>query len=233
MAIPCYLAMTAAEAGAATTLPKDMAWMACHFSCYGAGLSNLPSVLPEGAMVIVNDCTPIHGHDPMYILEQLQGVYDTLHPGSFLLDLQRPENPESAGLAAILAQKLPCPVGVTEAYARELDCPVFLSAPPLHLSLEKHIAPWRGRELWLEVALEAEIITVTKEGAKAEITNDTDLSSPVFEDTALCCHYHIDLHKDSAIFHLVRQKEDVSRLLAQAEDLGGSRAVGLYQQLRS
>ena len=231
MAIPLYLAMTAAEAAAAEALPPYMAWMACHFSCYGSGLSNLPSSLPENAMVIVDDCTPIFGHDPMYILEQLQGLYEALRPESFLLDFQRPDNPESACLAEILTRHLPCPVGVTEDYAQGLQCPVFLTAPPLHRHLKDHIAPWTGRELWLEAAVEAEEITVTREGSKTEPTCVLCLDAPVFEEENLHCRYHIRVTADAAIFHLTRQKQELEELIEEGENLGITRAVGLYQQL--
>ncbi len=233
MAIPCYLAMTGAEVAAGSVLPQHMAWMACHFSCYSLGLSNLPKELPENAMVIVNDCTPIHGHDPMYILEQLQSLYETLRPESFLLDFQRPDNPESACLAALLTRHLPCPVGVTEHYARELECPVFLTAPALHQHLKDHIAPWAGREVWLEAAVEAEEITVTREDSKIEPTLVLHLDEPVFEDKALHCRYHIKITEDAAIFHLSRQEDQVAQLLESAQTLGITRAVGLYQQLRT
>ena len=232
MAIPCYLAMTDAEVSSAPVLPAQMAWMACHFSCYSVGLSNLPSKIPEGSMIILNDCIPICNHDPMYMLEQLQGLYETLRPDSFLLDFQRTDVPESACLAAILTKRLPCPVGVTEGYAKELDCPVFLTAPPPHKALAEHIAPWQGREIWLELAVEGQIITVTRDNARTEFTLDTSLAEPCFTDEKLHCNYHITLQEDAAVFHLARQTEHIPGLLKEGEKLGVCRAVGLYQQLK-
>ena len=72
MAIPLYLAMTAREFRICKTVPANMAWMACHFSPYGTGLSNLPTSLPPGSMIILNDRTPICGHDPELIAAQLK-----------------------------------------------------------------------------------------------------------------------------------------------------------------
>ena len=46
MAIRPFLAMTAAEIRGTETLPPKTAWMACHFSPYSTGLSNLPKDLP-------------------------------------------------------------------------------------------------------------------------------------------------------------------------------------------
>ena len=46
MAITPFLAMTAAEFRKKEDLPDKIAWMACHFSPYGLGLSNLPQRLP-------------------------------------------------------------------------------------------------------------------------------------------------------------------------------------------
>lgn len=231
MALPCYLAMTAAEFGAAETLPERIAWMACHFSSYGLGLSNLPQQLPAGSMVILNDRTPPHGHDPALIAQQLSELLEALHPSCILLDLQRPDVQETALIAHSLAKALPCPVGITQQYAKELDCPVFLPPPPLHVPLQTHLAPWKGREIWLELAPETETITVTAEGAQTEPTAPLPLHEPVFEESLLHCRYHTAVTADRAAFALQRDKEHLSGLLEEAEALGVTQAVGLYQQL--
>ena len=72
MAIRPFLAMTAAEIRGTETLPPKTAWMACHFSPYSTGLSNLPKALPPGSMVILDDITPIHGHDSETIAALLE-----------------------------------------------------------------------------------------------------------------------------------------------------------------
>lgn len=231
MAIACYLAMTAQEVGAAMALPPHMAWMACHFSCYGAGLTDLPKKLPKNAMVIIDDCTPIRDHDLSYILEQLQALYDNVHPGSFLLDFQRTGFKKSGQLAELLTRELPCPVGVSQHYAKELSCPVFLSSPLPNVSLEQHFAPWQGREVWLEIATEAFTITVTERGSHAKPDSRLELPEPSFQDRKLHCRYHIELQENAAVFHLARQKEDAMELLSQAESLGITQAIALYQQL--
>lgn len=231
MAIRCYLAMTAAEFSCSGTLPEEPAWMACHFSCYGDGLSNLPQTLPKGSMVIVNDRTPIQNHDCDRIVQQLTQLFEALHPTCFLLDFQRPGIAQTAALAQVLTQKLPCPIGVTQHYAQALNCPVFLEPPPLHIPLQEHLAPWKTREIWLEVAAEAEMITVTEEGSHFALTGDMDLPEPVFDDPVLHCRYHTRVSNDRAIFHLVRQKPELAQLLKEAEALGVTQAVGLFQQL--
>ena len=231
MAIPRYLAMTATEFDNTETLPQHTAWMACHFSCYGTGLSNLPTQLPKDAMVIINDRTPVMEHDPERILQQLIKLWETRKPKYFLLDLQRAEDPLSFEIAQLLAANLPCPVGVSEYYARELQCPVFVAPPPLHVPLKKHLAPWLGREIWLEAAIETELITVTKEGSQFKTARFTELDDPVFQEEALHCRYHIRLTENAAIFELERRKEELEALLEEAEKTGVTLAVGLYQQL--
>lgn len=231
MDIKCYLAMTAAEFSAAAALPRHMAWMACHFSCYGTGLSNLPRQLPPGSMVIINDRTPAHGHDPELIGQQLAQLVEDLDVSCFLLDLQRPDMQENAKIARFLTQQLPCPVGVAAPYARDLDCPVFLGPPPLHCPLERHLAPWTGRDIWLEIATEAEIATVTVQGCQFTPLSAANLTEPVFTEAKLHCRYHIDLQKDRAVFTLQRQRQEAALLLASAEALGIKQAVGLYQLL--
>ena len=78
MVLPLYLAMTAAEMYAVSSLPEKVAWMACHFSCYGTQLSNCPDSLPEGSMLIVNDRTPPAKHDPQRIIQQLTQLIEEL-----------------------------------------------------------------------------------------------------------------------------------------------------------
>lgn len=232
MSFNCYLAMTAAEFCSAEVLPPHTAWMACHFSCYGTGLSNFPRTLPEGSMLIVNDRTPVCGHDPELIAKQLRTCIEALHVSCVLLDLQRPGSPETARIAQLLVRQLPCPVGVTEHYARQLQCPVFLPPPPLYMPLKKYIAPWSDREIWLEAALENQIITVTPQGSSITHASCQQLTEPFFQPPGLHCSYHLDLYEDSACFTLSRGPDMLKPLFAEAETLGITRAIGLYQQLK-
>ena len=229
MPIPCYLALTAAEFANTAPLPEKIAWMACHFSCYGTGLSNLPTQLPEGSLIILNDRTPADKHDPGRILAQLLELEETLKPDGFLLDFQRAGLPLNLEIAQILTQSLPCPVSVTAEYAKDLNCAVFLEPPPLHMAPAEHIAPWTDREIWLEAALETRKYIVTTEGCTLEDQENTTLAEPVFIEDKLFCRYHTDVFEDSAVFTLQRSKMELDALLEQAG--GIARAVGLSQQL--
>lgn len=227
MVFPGYLAMTGAEIAQNPALPRKIAWMACHFSPYGAGLSNCPESLPPGSMVIVNDRTPIGGHDPDRIVGQLGQVIEKLNCGRILLDFQRPGSPETAEVVQALVRKLPCPVGVSEPYAEGLPCPVFLPPVPLTCPLSDYLAPWQGREIWLEAALNGEVVTVTEEGASfAPITQIYPADG--FENEALRCHYRITAEADSVRFNLWRTEEDLAVLV---QDTHIRLAVGLYQEL--
>lgn len=233
MAIVCELAMTAVEFATAGIAVSHPAWMACHFSPYGTGLSNCPTALPKGAMVILNDRTPAHGHDPQLILHQLQTLTEQLNCGRVLLDYQRPDSPENAAVAQLLTKELSCPVGVSELYAKELDCPVFLPPPLLHCPLEDYLSPWTGREIWLEVALEGETATVNSQGTVFALLPPGEAPEGGHYDETLCCHYLIDVQENQIRFTLFRNKEDLTTLLKNAEKLGVTRAVGLYQELGS
>ena len=229
MSMRLYLAMTAAEYHSATPLPEAVAWMACHFSCYGAGLCNLPDTLPPKSMLIVNDRTPPHHHDPQQIAQQLDALCCRLDPACVLLDFQRPDIPETAAIAQEIIHTLPCPVGVTEPYAVDSATPVFLS-PPLHLCLEEYLAPWKGREIWLEAAVDTANITLTTEGA--QITPSADPAENLnFTDWQLHCRYQLELQENAAVFTLHRDSEQLHTMLAEAEKFGVTQAVGLYQQL--
>ena len=229
MPIPCYLAMTGTEFSNAAQLPDKVAWMACHYSCYGTGLSNLPPQLPEGSLVILNDRTPPCRHDPELIVRQLKALYEAIAPFGFLLDLQRPELQENSIIAKAITEALPCPVAVSDLYAKELSGPVFLPPVPVDMPLSDHINSWEGREIWLEVALQTEVFTLTENGCTVTSDEALPLQEPVFEAPALLCRYHWELHDHTAFFTLQRTKKELDTLLQNAE--GVRLAVGLYQQL--
>lgn len=231
MDIKCSLAMTAAEYMGAAVIPKNMAWMACHYSGSGLGLSNLPQQLPPASVVILDDSTPPQGHDPELILHQLMVLTQQLQVSALLLDFQRPDITENAQLAALLVSRLPCPVCVSGHYAMDLDCPVFLPPPLLHQPLADHLAPWKGREIWLEAALETEKITVTADGSTVTPLPFTSLPENSFANTELHCHYTIRVEDDRAVFTLARDGEMIKSLLASSKRQGVTQAVGLYQQL--
>lgn len=232
MAIRPFLAMTAAEIRGAQTLPAKIAWMACHFSPYSTGLSNLPKKLPPGSMVILDDITPIHGHDPQVIAHQLLTRLETLKYSAVLLDFQRPGFEEAAALAEHLSRALPCPVGVSPLYGKGLKGPVFLPPVPPDTSLSDYLSPWKGREIWLELALEGETIVLTSAGAKVSSLPAAAQSADGYRDAHLHCHYRIQTEENQARFTLLRTPEDLTELLSEGETQGVTLAVGLYQQLQ-
>lgn len=233
MAIRPFLAMTAAEIRGTETLPSKTAWMACHFSPYSTGLSNLPKALPPGSMVILDDITPIHGHDAEAITVQLRSRLEEMECSGVLLDFQRPGYEEAKLLARRLSEALPCPVGVSALYGKGLTCPVFLPPVPPDVSLADYLAPWNGREIWLELALDGEIITLTPAGATTAPLPPAAQLSGGHRDERLHCHYQIHTDADSARFTLFHTTEDLDALLTEGEALGVTRAVGLYQELHS
>lgn len=231
MALPLYLAMTAAEISCAQALPARCAYMACHFSPYGTGLSNFPQALPTDSILIVNDRTPVKGHDPALIAAQLTQLAEEWEAAGILLDFQRPGSPQTAEITKAILSAPPCPVGISECYARDLNCPVFLSPPPLDRPLSEHIAPWQGRALWLEAALDAQIITVTPQGIQTEPFLSPDPIQFPYQDLRLHCRYKIETGPSTARFTLQRTSEDLTALLQEAEALGITQAVGLHQEL--
>lgn len=225
MVLPLYLALTAAEFAFCSSFPEKMAWMACHFSPYGTGLSNLPPKLPEGSMVILNDRTPIHGHDPKEILCQLK----ELEPALLLLDFQRRAVKDCEKIARYLVENMDCPVGVSHWYGEGLGCPVLVPPVPPDVPLGEHLAPWQGREIWLEAALDGLTYTVTEEGS----TPSPPLHIPDsgMADRSLHCHYNIEVFENRVDFHLYRTREDLDHLLKDTKNHGVTNAVGLYQEL--
>ncbi len=225
MVLPLYLALTAAEFTACSQFPANPAWMACHFSPYGTGLCNLPPVLSGDAMLILNDRIPPAGIDAGYILDQLARI----NCGCILLDFQREGNPETERIVRAIVESESRPVGVTPQYVQTLTCPVFLPPVPIDIPLAEYLAPWQGREIWLEAAMDSLCYSVTEQGSSP---------GPLFKvpdrglrDDELFCHYHVETFEAKAEFSLWRTREDLDGLLNKAQSHGVTRAVGLWQEL--
>lgn len=231
MALPLYLALTAAEFQKCSRLPEYSAWMACHYSSYAPGLSNIPKQLPKNAMLTLNDRTPAQGHDPALILRQVTELAGILHYKYILLDFQRPDSQENRDVVQALLAEQPCPIGVPPLYANGLDCPVFLPPLPPHVPMGDYLSPWQGREIWLETALDAEIITVTESGSSVSSLSSAEVPENSQADPALHCHYHIRTYDDRIEFSLWRTRDDLTDLLQEAESTGVTLAVGLWQEL--
>jgi hypothetical protein len=169
------------------------------------------------------------GHDPDWILWQLSSLISRLGCASLLLDFQRQDISGQQELAHLLVKALPCPVGVSELYAAELPCPVFLPPLPPDRLLSEHLTPWQNREIWLEAALEGITLTLMESGCSVEALFDFPEDGQA--DNKLHCHYTAGITGKSAIFHLWRTRQNLDTLLAEAETLGVTKAVGLWQEL--
>ena len=209
MAIHTYLAMTAAEIDRISPLPPEIAWMACHFSPYSTGISNLPPWLPEGSLLMLNDVTPIHGHDPQRVAEQLAGCIERCKCMGVLLDFQREKNEELEAMATFLIDALPCPVGWSQNDAG----PVFVPPVPCSAPLAEYIAPWKDKEVWLELALSSEQLRLTDQGCVSIPLSPQDIPAWGQKEDGLHCHYQIELSDDDARFTLWRTREDLQELL--------------------
>ena len=231
MVLPLYLALTAAEFSRTASLPTSCAYMACHFSPYTEGLSNVPDSLPSGSMLILNDRIPCDHHSADLVAGQLAAAVERLGCESVLLDFERSVQAENRAMICAILNALPCPVAVTEAFAGEFSCPVFLSPSALHMPLEQHLSPWQHREIWLEAALCQENITVTKTGTSFCPIFPTQQLDGGHYDQKLLCRYHTVISDDRITFTLFDTRDTLHQKLELAHSLGVARAVGLYQEL--
>ena len=227
MGISHYLAMTAAEIAAAPSLPEKLAYMACHFSPYGTGLTGFEKALPKKSMLILNDRIPYCGHDPSQIADLLKKwVYD-LDCACVLLDFQRADTPTSLG--ALLAGAISVPVGMPPEFCGEAYGPVFLPPVPPNQSLDTYLKPWTGREIWLETTPETYRFTIdTQESRREILPADSSVELPLVH-AALFCHHRIEVFPDRAVFTLRRNPEDMAQLLHSPEAQCITQTVSLYQ----
>lgn len=226
-----YFAMTAAELSGGAPVNEKIAYMACHFSPYNAGLSNIPIALPRSSMLILNDRIPICGHDPSRIADQLAQVLENSACDSLLLDFERSGNAETARLCRLLTERLSCPIGISHHYTQDLDCSVFLPPPPLDMPLSEYLQPWAGKKIWLEAALEAAEFTITADGCRVTPFPYEPTQGKTFLEESLHCRYRCEVAPKEIRFYLYRSDDQLDMLLQEADALGIEQAIGLYQQL--
>ena len=230
MPLQLNLAMTPLEIASAATLPEKIAWMACHFSPDGNGLTNLPQQLQEDSMLILDDSISWCGQKGDEIVEALHQLIVQFCCSSLLLDFQRPRSEEMFHITSAIIEALPCPVGVTPEYAKDLPCPVFLPPSPLHIPLQKYLNKWKDREVWLEVGLCREQIVVTKDGTQYKQNITVSPYGGYFSDQ-LCCRYATNIQSDHITFTLFDTPETLQNKLELAQSHGVAKVVGLYQEL--
>lgn len=232
MAIDCILAMTPGEIQANDIDFGNIGWLSCRFSHDDTGLTNLPGPMPPDSLLILDDSHPLDDHAPGQMLSQLREILTAGSWIGLLLDFQRPENPKAAELAKVLTASLPCPVAVSDQYAQELNCPVFLPPVPPDTPLSAYLHPWKGREIWLDIAPTEMEILLTPQGATATFpSKGTCPLGTVHADPELHCHYSVEATQDYARFRLFRTEEDLVALIGHAEEWGVSKFVGLWQEL--
>lgn len=230
MGLPLYLAMTSAEMRCTSQFPAHFAYMACHFSPYGEGISNIPDALPDQAMLILNDRMPCHGHSPSLIVQQLSDAVSRLGCESILLDFIHPPDSESEAMVHAIVEAHTCPVAVSAQYADRLRCPVFLPPCPLHVPLEEYLLPWKGREIWLEAALCQEEAAVTENGTDFTSQFPPERLEDGFYDEILRCYYRIRTDANRVSFTLFDTAASLEKKMELAAELGVKRAVGLWQE---
>ena len=228
MDFPGFLAITASEMAACWVLPPRIAYMSCHFSPYGRGLSGVPRSLPPGSVLMLTDRTPIAGHDPGLVAQQLEEAARQLACRALVLDLQRESEEAQAIVDAVTA--LPCPVVVTERYAGQRQCAVLVAAPRLWTPLWEALSPWKGRTIWLETVCDSALVTVTDQGSRYKAFDGVP-TDPQWDHAMQVLHEA--QHTDTcALYGLWRTEAQLPAFMEAARKLGVTEFLGLWQQLR-
>lgn len=229
MDLSIYLAVTGAELRGLDSRGRSLAWMACRFSQSGTGISGAPTSLPPKSILMLTDEIPAQDHEPGRIAAEMIQAAQALDCSRILLDFQRPNDPKTTEISAAIIKASPIPVGISALYAHQFDCPVLVSPSPIWHSLDHYIAPWHGREIWLEAILEDALVTVTDTGSQYSLCNAIG-SYPLFHE-GLCVSYRTEVTANAIHFFLHRGKEELDKLLEKANAHDITTAIGLYQQL--
>ena len=202
MVLPLYLAMSASEM---RPIP--------HPSFLVLDDRQIP---PAGALPVITDAFPMDRQTLLRLCRGREAV---------LLDFERPPTAK----VREMVRHLPCPAAAPPGYADE--GPVFLPPAPLHVPMEEYLSPWKGREIWLEAALQKQVLTVTAEGCTVfpPCTNP-DLTDGFFSEK-LCCRFTQNFSENRAVFTFFDTPDTLRIKLDRAAELGVTRAIGLFQEL--
>ena len=202
MVLPLYLAMSAPEF---RPIP-----------CPAFLVLEDSQIPPAGVLPVITDAFPL---DRQRLLRLCQGRE------AVLLDFERPATAE----VREMVRALPCPAAAPPGYADE--GPVFLPPAPLHVPMEEYLSPWKGREIWLEAALQTQTVTVTENGVTVSVRcTNHDLTDGFYSEILHCC-FTQNFTENQAVFTLFDTPETLETKLTHAATLGVSRAIGLFQEL--
>ena len=224
MAFQRILAITEVEIRNQIGPAPPFALFGCHFSPEDGCFVGLADHLPAGCGLVIDDRNPIPAVDLILpVLEQLSPAY-------VILDFQRPPDAQSIKLTTALAQ-IHKNLVIPPPYAQGLACPLFLPPVPPHIPMAEHLKPWQGREIWLELALDGALITVTPQGSRTHLLPHAQIPEDSYEDSMLHCHYKISQKEDALEFYCVRTRNDIEEMLRPPLPPNLKYAVALYQEL--
>ena len=230
MDLSIYMAFTGAELDPMLQYNGKTAWLGCHLSASGEGVATHPPSIRHCDLLVMTDEIPLEDHRPEIAADSLCTEAANLYCERILLDFQRQPTEESQVFIDCLLEKACIPVGVSALHAQNFSCPVFLPPSPLWASLENALLPWKGREIWVELAPEDGCVTLTTEGSYyAECSAEGIFP---FYDSALFLTYRTEVSSNHAKVYLHRGQSHLHEWLNHANMLGIHTAIGLYQQLR-
>ena len=172
---------------------------------------------PRGVLPVITDCRPLTEEGVDRLCSMARGWERAV------LDFEGPPTE----LSCELLRRLPCPAAAPPGYG---DGPVFLPPAPLYTPLEDYLSPWRGREIWLEAALQKQTVVLTADGPSFSPAVPADLDKG-FHCRELYCRFTQEIREDRVVFTLFDTRETLKDKLARAEALGVRAALGLWREL--
>ncbi len=235
MSIPLFLAITPAEFAHLPELPNPLAWMSVRLSLTSPGLSNVPSQLPPGSLIIFDDKTPWSGHSVELVCKEMTTLLLNTKAYGLLLDFERAPTPETILLVKALSQcckEIGIPLAAPEGYGGDESVAVFTSPFPCWKKPTETSNDHRA--LWLDASPTAHALRITQDHAVGIALPYPPETPPeedqIHWDESLHCAYWTDFDGDGLVITMYRTPEKTTELLAELPSSPFRLAVGVWRE---
>lgn len=194
---------------------------------FSPGLLIGPSRLPKGSVAVFTDRVTPTFHQSGRIAGELKALMKTLHSPALILDWTGELSP---WLEELLKQLCGVQLVLPPHLAGKEDSAVLVPSV-VEKSLEDLLAPWNGRQIWLDMVSSAAQLTLTRNGCEVVPWQASIREGDLYDET-LCCQYRVETAQEEARFYLYETQQTRMKKLEKARSLGVAGAIGLWKDFK-